>query len=1208
MKWIHLLLVLMLLAFFSAPVFAGLLGGDNYFIIRRSGDGNSVVFGCPVGQALRDFNSGSGLYTCVSVTATGSNYTDANTLSVINSLDLNNTLSYAKVDTNCALTHSCANVLYVGDVSGNSYTDANTLSVMKLNLDTNTVNVKAYGAKGDGVTDDTTAIQNALDSNANVYFPQGTYKITKDLNIRYYSYTDGAGTELGDARRFFGDGVGRTVIRQYTTGANGFHISHNFGLQFRDFTLLGTGADTSTGSGFDNNEGNTNNQWDFRNLEVAGWKNAFKLMVEDTVFENIVTNMNETHYWIIFGPTPANNNTFIGNSIIMQPFSYITGFPASHNGTGFRIEGGQGYKIYGLDMGNRDLNTGIKLYGVTTGIIQGVSCEMKARSTIFDSSSAGYSYWSIQGSAFSMWETPDANDYAIIQGSYTSLDLSGVLTSGYPNGSIKRIFPTYGRLAVRGTSQGRTMVDVYQGSTFLGSYEGSAIDTSVKEIDEIKVADGNTKGFIRGLTYQGTLDDKILANIQKSDGNFVWDNLNQYNTDKRAGDFNKFLEFKGTTLVSVVGATLTANSSYGASYTPDKAFDNNLLTWWWSNAADNRSWIKTQFPTAKIINKFIWQFGDTSHVTGNLLGSNDGSTWTTLASFDQSNPNTWITTSFVNDTSYLYYDLNFTGVTGNWVKLYELQFYGNGVLTNGIDFNIIDGNVSMDCIKLKGDLGYTCTMPTSGSGTDTNCAITHSCTNVLYIGDITDTNAQTACGDAEYLRGDGTCQIITSGSSGAPDGNVYSLGIMSRDNNRFLVDVNVVGKNILTDKNIYTGNLFVDGNETILGKLVMNSNPAVIETKYEPGYGYIYPLKLLAGTFNVNPLNATLRGVGQMNSILTQGAAQDYDNAGHFDNQYGSSRVSFLLSNSGDASDDTTGDAIWENNFLNTAVTGPRNGDNYYLPDIPDKEFDAGWAYLWTQGGYNYGLGIFSYLNVPVVLGQNNSAKMIFDTDGVTKLFSDLYSESNGTFAEINADKSNITTADPELVVYSPTTRTKIQILDTAVPKEKKGMNVYFNKDANRLEYWNVLSGVITDASNKKVGDMNSLGSLKPNYSLNYDTLEFYKQTFKTVQDENGVKAVEISYTQAINPAYVSSRTGNTIVNVDTVKRNYSFNPLTGAVSFEEVKVVDQNLSVLKDDAFFNSGDGKFYTTVKTYASRVVKDALIKVNASEALSPMSVIK
>jgi hypothetical protein len=56
------------------------------------------------------------------------------------------------------------------------------------------LNIKDYGAVGDGSTDDTTAIQNALNASTlaaprTIYIPTGTYKITASLVIPYAPYT-----------------------------------------------------------------------------------------------------------------------------------------------------------------------------------------------------------------------------------------------------------------------------------------------------------------------------------------------------------------------------------------------------------------------------------------------------------------------------------------------------------------------------------------------------------------------------------------------------------------------------------------------------------------------------------------------------------------------------------------------------------------------------------------------------------------------------------------------------------------------------------------------------------------------------------------------------------------------------------------------------------------------------------------------------------
>ncbi len=73
-------------------------------------------------------------------------------------------------------------------------------------------NVKAFGAKGDGVTDDTAAIQAALDASYNVYIPAGTYIVS---NL----------TATLDGTKISGDNV--SSVLQFKSGSTGVLFSSN---------------------------------------------------------------------------------------------------------------------------------------------------------------------------------------------------------------------------------------------------------------------------------------------------------------------------------------------------------------------------------------------------------------------------------------------------------------------------------------------------------------------------------------------------------------------------------------------------------------------------------------------------------------------------------------------------------------------------------------------------------------------------------------------------------------------------------------------------------------------------------------------------------------------------------------------------------------------------------------------------------------------
>ncbi len=78
---------------------------------------------------------------------------------------------------------------------------------------TYTYNVKFYGALGDNSTDDTAAIQSAIDAakvtGGEVYFPQGEYIITSQLNC----YISSVGILGNKGVSFKGDGAGNTLLK-----------------------------------------------------------------------------------------------------------------------------------------------------------------------------------------------------------------------------------------------------------------------------------------------------------------------------------------------------------------------------------------------------------------------------------------------------------------------------------------------------------------------------------------------------------------------------------------------------------------------------------------------------------------------------------------------------------------------------------------------------------------------------------------------------------------------------------------------------------------------------------------------------------------------------------------------------------------------------------------------------------------------------------
>lgn|SRR3990167_3940130 len=141
---------------------------------------------------------------------------------------------------------SLGNVDNTTDLNKPISTATQTALDSKIDVDSSYINVKDYGAVGNGSTNDSTAIQSALDAmttGGELMFPQGTYIINATLLIPTGIKIRGLGT-AGDNRT----GAGATVVLKAKTNLNSamINMQSSYAVQFDNIQFDANGSNQTT--------------------------------------------------------------------------------------------------------------------------------------------------------------------------------------------------------------------------------------------------------------------------------------------------------------------------------------------------------------------------------------------------------------------------------------------------------------------------------------------------------------------------------------------------------------------------------------------------------------------------------------------------------------------------------------------------------------------------------------------------------------------------------------------------------------------------------------------------------------------------------------------------------------------------------------------------------------------------------------------------
>jgi hypothetical protein len=340
-------------------------------------------------------------------------------------------------------------------------------------FNTTIFNAKDFGAVGDGVTDDTVALEAAREAaeaahslGGELYIPAGTYLFDKtNSDPTFGLYFESPITVRGAGR-------GITVLKNGSATAAGIRCANNY-LQFSDFTL---DQNSSSGVGFQQG-----GQWSTTsNLEIlnqGGTTNPAFLVNGSTLA--YITNLKIVNSFncLKVGSSPTNSVQFNGLSL------------ESAGGYCLNIETGSNIRIFGMEFENK---LGI---GNTTRLIEINAC-----------SEVDIHSWACEISGATLTN----DEWFLVTGSHKVHFYGGRINHSAT--ASKQIFSFEGSTVDSCTIEGVNWIDTKTGMTFV-DVNGTTV-TALRISDIRTVLTSVASGIVHSSTPVGCIVENWFDNNQ----------------------------------------------------------------------------------------------------------------------------------------------------------------------------------------------------------------------------------------------------------------------------------------------------------------------------------------------------------------------------------------------------------------------------------------------------------------------------------------------------------------------------------------------------------------------------------------------------------------------------------------------------------------------------------------------------------------------